>query len=204
MSRMSPHHTPIGVLLAAGVMISCSEPPTVPPVADPSAARAVPAQSNLPVSPGWQAQARALVAANSLSPYAAGRVYAVLSVAQYRAVVEADGHFGVEGTLPENGLGTGGRRLIEGRRGAVAGASLQVLSYFFPAAAGALEDRMLAEAAAGAGNVHPFYTRGLEIGRSVGDALVARTRADGFTTPWTGTVPTGVGIWKGTPAGSAP
>ncbi|HET7457186.1 MAG TPA: phosphatase PAP2 family protein [Gemmatimonadaceae bacterium] len=205
MSRMSPHYLPpLGVLLAVGVMISCSEPPTVPSVVEPSAARAVPAQSNLPVSPGWQAEARALVALNKLSPFAAARVYAVLNVAQYRAVVAADGHFDVEGTHPEHGLGTGGRRLIEGRRGAVAGASLQVLTFFFPAAAQSLESRMLAEAAAGAGNVHPFYTRGFEIGRDVGDALVARTRADGFATPWTGTVPTGVGIWRATPAGSAP
>jgi hypothetical protein len=44
--------------------------------------------------------------------------------------------------LPSEGYGAGGRGLFEASRGAVAGASAQVLSWFFPAAAGALEQKL--------------------------------------------------------------
>ena len=156
-----------------------------------------------PASPGWQAQARALVGAANMSPLAAARVYAALSVAQYAAVVDAD-RSESDGQLPANGVGEGGRSAVEAQRGAVAGASVQVLSYFFPAAASMLEDRVVTEGEMGPGNVHPHYTRGVEIGRVAGIALVDRTKNDRFTTPWTGTVPTGAGKWvaNGPPAGA--
>jgi membrane-associated phospholipid phosphatase len=153
---------------------------------------------------GWQEQARALVGANSFTAYAAARVYAVLSIAQYLAVVAADGHTDFEVSLSEDGRGLRGRRLLEARRGAVAGASAQVLAYFFPAAAASLEARVLREAEMGPGGVQPQFRRGLAIGRIAGDALVERAKHDGFTTPWTGTVPVGEGLWvaNGTPAGA--
>lgn len=157
----------------------------------------------MPSSTGWQLQARALVAANNISPLAAARVLAALGVAQYRAVVAIDDRDG-GGVLSDQGIGAGGRAALEGRRGAVAGASAQVLSFFFAAAAGSLEGRVAAEGAAGPGELHPEFARGLELGRSTGDAVVQRTRTDRFTTPWTGTVPTGPGMWtaNGPPAGA--
>jgi len=143
------------------------------------------------------------VAANNLSPLAAARVYAALSVAQYRAVMATDDP-DRDGQLPANGLGIGGRSALEAHRGAVAGASAVVLSFFFPAAAGNLEQRVELEGAATPGGVHPQFTRGLATGRSAGDALVERTRNDRFTARWTGTVPAGAGMWmaNGPPAGA--
>jgi membrane-associated phospholipid phosphatase len=138
-----------------------------------------------------------------MSPLASGRVYAALSVAQYRAVMATD-DADTDGQLPSNGIGTGGRSALEAHRGAVAGASVQVLSFFFPAAATAMEQRLLAEGDAGPGDVHPNFTRGVEIGRTVGNAQVERTKNDHFTAPWTGNVPTGDGKWiaNGPPAGA--
>jgi membrane-associated phospholipid phosphatase len=203
MSRR-PHRKPFSLCLAAVVVLSCSEPGTAP-VTEPSATLSLSTLSVAPSTPGWQEQARTLVAANNLSPLAAGRVYAVLSVALYRAVVDADDHRDVEGQLAETGLGIGGRSQLEARRGAVAGAAAQVLSFFFPAAATSLEQRVRAEGETGPGNVHSQFTRGVAIGRTAGNALVDRAINDRFTAPWTGTVPVGPGIWIagiGTPVGA--
>ena len=205
MSR-SAHRRTLGFLFLVGATISCADQATTPltaPGTGPSTARSTVPVPNAPTSPEWQEQARTLVESARLDANAAARVYAALGVAQYRAVVTADGHFDVEGPLPEHGLGTGGRRLLEGRRGAVAGASAAVLSYFFPAASPSLEARVRALGGAGPGNVHPHFARGLEIGRAAGAGMVARLKADRFTAPWTGTFPVGPTWWTSTP-GAAP
>jgi hypothetical protein len=185
---------------------ACAEHNTAPTSLADLDARAPRAISNIPVTPtsiGWQEEARARVAANGLSPLAAARVYAALSIAQYRAVIrttDADYY----GQLPESGVGAGGRSGLEANRGAVAGASAQVLTFFFPAAAATFEARVAAEANATPGKVHPQFARGLEIGRGAGDAVVDACKNDGFTNSWTGTVPTGPGMWvaNGPPAGA--
>jgi len=192
-------------MFAAVAVVSCSEPGTAPArtrAIDGGASRTVSAVQVTPSSPGWQEQARALVAGNNLSSIAASRVYAALSVAQYRAVMATDDPDS-DGALTANGVGAGGRSALEAHRGAVAGASAQVLTFFFPAAAASLEQRLQEEGEAGPGNVHPHFTRGVEIGRSAGDALVERARNDRFTAPWTGSVPVGPGLWiaNGPPSG---
>ena len=204
MSRTT-HRRSLALILVAMVSISCSDAVTAPPSA-PHAARDVAKVSVAPSSPEWQEQARTQIAANSLNALAAARVLAALSVAQYLAVVDADDHFDAEGALPGNGIGTGGRQLVEARRGAVAGASAEVLSFFFPAAAQSFLMRVEAEAGEGPGGVHPHFDRGLEAGRAAGATLVERARNDNFTVPWTGTVPVGPGRWvaaaTGTPIGA--
>jgi membrane-associated phospholipid phosphatase len=197
-----------GLTLVAVMATSCSEQSTAPPATSRETidGRASRGGSDLAVTPssiGWQEQGRALVAANNLSPLAAARVYAALSVAQYRAVMavrdpERDDR------LSASGVGRGGRSRLEARRGAVAGASVEVLSFFFPAAAESMEQRVQMEGETRTGKVHPQFMRGLALGRSAGDALVERVKNDRFTAPWTGTVPTGPGMWiaNGPPAGA--
>src|SRR3712207_1831141 len=175
----------VAIVFAAVACVEGGRAPTSTAAIRPSESRA---QPDLPVTPssiGWQAQARALAAANGLSPLAAARVYAALGVAQYRAVASIRAS-DADGPGPANGIGAGGRDALEARRGAVAGASAKVLSFFFPAAAATLEQRVEAEADATPGNVHPAFTRGLAIGRGVGDAVVEQCKTDRFTTPWTG------------------
>ena len=178
--------------LALGVALAGCAPdaaPTAPGTLAPGArVSSVPAE---PAALEWQAQARALVGTARMSPLAAGRVYAALSVAQHRAVESVDG----EATGTELGEGGGGRRHVEARRGAVAGASARVLGFIFPSASAALEDRVATQADAGAGNVHPHFARGVLAGRAAGDAMVAHLQSDRFTTPWTGSQPPGAGIF---------
>jgi membrane-associated phospholipid phosphatase len=192
-------------MAAAVVSVSCADPSTSPSTsgaATTSASRGV-SDFVAPTSIGWQEQARTLVGANNLSPLAAERVYAALSVAQYRAVSATDDS-DTGGLLPENGVGAGGRSALEAHRGAVAGASAQVLSFFFPAAAASLEQRVTTEGNATPGDVNPHFTAGLATGRSAGDNMVARLRADHFTAPFTGTIQVGPGLWiaNGPPAGA--
>jgi membrane-associated phospholipid phosphatase len=189
--------------MAVVTAAACSDPGTAPSGAlDGLAAQKVSQVAAAPSSIGWQAQARALVGANNMSPLAATRVYAALSIAQYHAVLgtpDSD-H---DDQLPANGVGAGGRSALEARRGAVAGASARVLSFLFPAAAGALNQRAQAEGEVGPGNVHPDFTKGFAIGDSAGAAMVEHLRTDRFTAPWTGTIPVGPGMWtaNGPPAG---
>src|SRR5688500_13117133 len=199
--------TTLGLCFITMLASACSDRITAPSselaaANDDASSQGVSGLAVTPSSIGWQEQARTLVAANRLSPLASARVFAALSVAQYRAV-RAIGDPDSDGFLPEEGLGAGGRSALEARRGAVAGASAQVLSFFFSGAAASLEQRVAMEGEAGPGDRHPEFDRGLALGRSAGDALVARTRIDNFSAPWTGTVPVGPGMWiaNGPPAG---
>ncbi len=135
-------------------------------------------------SPGWQETARNLVVQARLGPIPAGHAYPLLGVAQYLAVQRA-----------EAAADVGGRALLETDRGAVAGASVVVLSYLFPSQASALEDTVTAQADAGPGQPHPDFVAGEAIGRAVGDEIVARARSDGFTNPNTAIPPVGPGYW---------
>ena len=107
---------------------------------------------------GWQAQGRSLVASHgaAISPIIATRIYALLGVAQYGAVVDAGKQLDADGILNGDGFGDGGRRRFEAERGAIAAASTQILSYLFPDAATALEQRLSDEGKAGPGGVHPY------------------------------------------------
>ncbi len=70
-----------------------------------------------------------------------------------------------------------------------------MLTYLFPAAAQSFEDLVTAQSNAGPGQPQPSFARGEEIGRAVGAEIVARAQADGFNGPFTGTIPTGPGLW---------
>ena len=169
------------IAMVAATLAACADQATAPSIAG----RAVPSASNDKFNLSsatstleWEATARSLIASHStVSPIAAGRIYALLGVGQYGAVVAADG-----GEDPTGG----GRALYEARRGAVAGASATVLSYIFPDAATALESQVAADGAEGPGNTHPHFTRGVVTGREMGARMIAWGRTDGFSVPWNG------------------
>ncbi len=152
-------------------------------------------------SPEWQELARNFVVQSTVSrnSVAATRLYTYLSIAQYDAVVRAEsdvaGNESEPEPTPRNGLGSGGRSRLEAARGAVAGASAAVLTYFDPAEAQLFEDKVQQQANAGPGQPHPDFARGEAVGRQVGAEAIARAQTDGFNLPWTGTVPVGPGLW---------
>jgi membrane-associated phospholipid phosphatase len=59
----------------------------------------------------------------------------------------------------------------------------------------ALEDMVTAQRDAAAGPSQTAFARGEAIGRAVGAEIVTRAQADGFSTPFTGTIPVGPGFW---------
>src|SRR5205814_5911169 len=66
-------------------------------------------------------------------------------------------------------------------RGAVAGASAQVLSYLFPLDVAAIESQLANEGALETPGFRQQFARGVALGQSIGDVVVQRGRADGFT-----------------------
>jgi membrane-associated phospholipid phosphatase len=149
-------------------------------------------------SPAWQEKAAGLVGQAGFNAQTATRAYPLLGVAQYLAVQRAeaaDGGTDVANEPAGTGIGAGGRNRLELDRGAVAGASVIVLTYLFPNQAQVLEGMVAAQANAGPGGVHPAFARGEAVGRAVGAEIVARAQNDGFSRPFTGTIPAGPGLW---------
>jgi len=149
-------------------------------------------------SPAWQKKAAGLVSQAGFNPQTATHAYPLLGVAQYLAVQRAEaaqGGIDVANVASGIGIGAGGRNRLELDRGAVAGASVVVLTYLFPSQAQALEDLVDAQANAGPGRLHPAFARGEATGRAVGAEIVARAQTDGFSRAFTGTIPTGPGFW---------
>ena len=171
--------------LTLTALAACSDRATTPTGFGLSASRSgVPFASGL-ASPVWQTTAATRAVQAALPPFTTGRALSLLGVAQYLAVQRAEGAQG------------GGRDQFELDRGAVAGASAVVLTYLFPTQAQAFEDLVNAQSAAGPGGLdpHPAFARGESIGRAVGAEIVTRAQGDRFTTPFTGIIPTGVGLW---------
>ena len=149
-------------------------------------------------SPAWQQTARDLVTQAVFSPINAAHAYPLLGVAQYLAVQQAEAALGEDvqsSNSSGEGIGAGGRARRETDRGAVAGASVVVLSYLFPTKVQTLEDIVTAQANAGPGQPHPDFVAGEAIGRAVGATIVARAIGDGFGTVLNPAPPVGPGFW---------
>ncbi len=140
-------------------------------------------------SPIWQAKAATLVAQAKLAPVVSARAYSLLGVAQYWAVQRAEGPSGDRADQAEFGVSQ-----RDADRGAVAGASAAVLSYLFPAETQELEDMVTAQQD-GPPGLQDAFARGVAIGRDAGAEIVARAQTDGFSRPFTGTIPSGPGFW---------
>ena len=142
----------------------------------------------------WNALLRDLIAAKSTKPnqQANLRGFTYLSLAQYDAVIAAED--GTHGSAHPS------------TRGAVAGASAVVLEYLFPADAAAFEAEVQAQRVAprSPGEAHTEFGAGETIGRAIGAAVVASAQTDRFNAVWTGTVPTGPGLWFSSAVPPAP
>lgn len=192
--------TVVILTFAATTVVACSDQLTEPNVASTSSGQSSTSYAATPTPDlrasaastlAWQARARDLVSAHPLtvSPIVAARAYALVGMAQYGAAVAADRSLGIAGTDDDRstitGSDDGGRAQYEARRGAIGAASNRVLSYLFPDAATAMEQQLAAEGVGPNGRVHPQFTRGLAIGKAMGDVMVAWANADGFSVPWT-------------------
>lgn len=85
-----------------------------------------------------------------------------------------------------------------------AGAASVVLAYLFPQKADSIQKlaRQVGESRVRAGIQYPSDVEaGFELGRKVGELVVARARKDGSDVAWNGSVPTKPGLWNGTNPG---
>lgn len=183
--------------LCLGVALACAEPTSAPITA--TAGVGAPLTSKSPddgaievsdtgASVSWNKVARDYVAGLTVKPnqQATLRVFAYLSLAQYDAVLAVK-------DAEERGL-------RPSPQAAVAGASAVVLSYVFPAGASGFEAAVLAQAAGARRprEANERFTAGERVGRAIGAEVVASATADRFNAVWTGSVPTGPGLWVGT------
>lgn len=174
-----------GGALAAILLAACAEPTGNGPAIDqafPNAAQA-PGGGQLPAAIEWNDIARGLVAKNSSNTFFAFRVYAITSVAQLRALQAAE-QASTKGHLVS-------------RRAAIAAASSVALTYLYPADAQSLDSIVRAQV-----DSEGWLERdkvdaaaGETIGRTVAAEVVEFSKSDGYDLPFTGTVPTGPGMW---------
>jgi membrane-associated phospholipid phosphatase len=145
------------------------------------------------------------------TPARAARVMALLHVAVYDALLATwEAKYAYRRTSPSEADGRV-RALIDvhgvpsypSEHAAAAAAAAAVLSDLFPG-----EDTLALHAMAGEagearvalGVAYPSdVSAGAEIGRAVAARVIALARADGAALPWSGTVPTGDGLWQPTP-----
>src|SRR2546425_119313 len=120
-------------------------------------------------SPAWQATAATQVALAKVNAQVATGAYALVGVGQYWAVQRAeagsDARDGERGES-DNDNERGGRNRRDADRGAVAGASVVVLTYLFPGQTQALEDLVTAERGVGSPRSQRAFARGEAIGRT--------------------------------------
>jgi membrane-associated phospholipid phosphatase len=179
-----------GLSAIAVALIACAEPKTEPSLPDGETnARAVHFWES-GASVYWNQVARDLVVKYKFNAFQAIRGYAALSVAQYNGIVAAEN--------ASSGPAS--------PRAAAIGASVVVLSYLFPAEATALEDLVEQQLASPAwsGESHTDVAAGETAGRAAAALVVAHAQADKFFAPWSGTVPTGPGLWFSTATPPAP
>jgi len=157
----------------------------------------------------WNEIARSLVIKHNTSAPMASRVYALLSVAQYDALVSAwNNKYTYNRSSPHDidqsiqpAVQTTSDPAYPSDHGAVAGASAAVLSYLYPNETAWLAKQAAADEesrlAAGV-NFRSDITAGNAIGVTVAQDVIKRAKNDGSNVTWNGTVPTGPGKWFST------
>ena len=177
--------------MAAG---ACTDPPTaVETVGVPHSVNAAAMhfwESNAPVY--WNAVTRELVASYRFNALQAIRAYAVVTAAQYNAAIAAE-NSKIQGNHPSV-------------HAAISAAAVVTLSYLHPAEAWALEARLDEYLAQDGwpGERQSNAASGEAIGRAIAAQVVARAKGDGFSAPWTGTIPVGPGKWFSASAPAGP
>lgn len=141
----------------------------------------------------WNEVTNAVVSRREFGPLGIARTYAMVSVAQYNATVAA--HSASTDVTPQS------------ETGAASGAAAAVLAALYPVEQAAIDAQLSvdsASVAAVASGCGAQFVAGVATGRVIGAAVMARAATDRSTAVWTGTVPTGLGIWVGAPAPAKP
>ena len=176
-SRHGSVHTARFVLATAlaisSLLAGCAQSPTVAPTgaAGPATWASATATNQ------WNEYATELIARNGVGQLPAARTLGYLNLAIHNGIVQA-------------------RSERQNPDGAAAGAAAVVLAQLFPKDEPATTARLQRELQA-LGTAHrPGYQAGVEAGRKAAQEVLAMMRADRVAAPWTGSVPTGAGMWS--------
>ncbi|MGZ4904027.1 MAG: phosphatase PAP2 family protein [Halobacteriota archaeon] len=154
----------------------------------------------------WNEIARSLVSKHNTTPPMASRGYALLSVAQYDALVAAwNNKYMYNRSSPHAidpsivpAVQTSGDPVHPSEHAVVAAASSKVLSYLYPNETAFLSKRATADEqsrlSAGV-NFRSDIEAGRSLGGTVAQEVINRAKNDGANTTWNGTVPSGPGKW---------
>jgi hypothetical protein len=124
----------------------------------------------------WNEFANDLIARNAVGQVGALRTLAYLNLAIHNAIVQAD-------------------KDKQAADGAVAGASAAVLAQLFSKDEAAVNARLQREVQAIGAGQRAAFQAGVDLGRKVGDQVMAQARTDRVAVAWAGTVPIGEGKW---------
>jgi membrane-associated phospholipid phosphatase len=156
----------------------------------------------------WNEIARDLVARHKTDPPMASRIYALLAVAQYDALVETwNNKYYYDRPAPAQ-IDRGIYSLVSSRgpsypseHAAIASASAEVLKYIYPEEADFIDEkaRVHSESRLWAGaNFRSDIVAGDILGRDAAGKVIDYARSDGSDDAWNGTLPSGPGYWNGT------
>jgi membrane-associated phospholipid phosphatase len=167
--------------------------PTSPDVAA-SAATGVPVADRATAAARWEALTRTVISRReSGGPLRPARTFALVSVAQYNAVIAAE-------DAKARGMHPSGA-------GAAAGAAAAVLEALYPAEQAVIATQLAADAAyfpALPSERDNDFASGVAVGRTIAADVLARAATDGSGAVWTGTVLTGPGLWRNAPPPAQP
>jgi membrane-associated phospholipid phosphatase len=158
----------------------------------------------------WNEVARTLVAKHGVEHTPASRVFALLAVAEYDALVAAWNNKYAHGRAAPGSSSSAVQPLFPAstepvypcEHATLAGASAAVLTYLFPDEADYLEKtaREHEESRLRAGMVfRSDVAAGDTLGRTVAKAVIERARGDGSDAKWSGKGLLGPGRWSGSP-----
>lgn len=187
---MQLHRITRGALafLLIGGALACSgdSPITGPGVIDPDRDPRLEAERRASHSLRWNIVARALVAGVAMEPPRASRAYALLAVAQHATLLAAAGADDAHAADRPLSLGA-----------ALVAASATVLTETFPAQAAfmAATEREDLDALAAGGARADDIAAGAALGRTIAERVLRHAASDGSSATWTGSVPTGPGVW---------
>lgn len=163
----------------------------------------------------WNEVARELVIKNKTNPPVASRIYALLSIAQYDALITTwrakykfnnTAAYLKESKIVKNIHDYFPNQSYPSEHATVAGASAKILKQFFPADSVLINDKLIShtESRIYAGvNTRNDINVGLDIGAKTAETVLQTTKDDGSAAVWNGTIPTGEGKWT-TAAGKQP
>jgi membrane-associated phospholipid phosphatase len=158
----------------------------------------------------WNEIARNLVAKHRTNPQTASRIYALLSVAQYDALVAGwNNKYAYNRVSPEKAsadikplVSTTGDPVYPSEQAILAAASATMLTYLYPDEADFLNGKRKEheESRLWAGvNFRSDITIGDSLGVQVAQTVISYAKKDGSDSVWSGSIPTGPGLWFSDP-----